>query len=640
LSDVVFFIRLVIWRECGQGVIKNLRTSTKLLLLCGAFIVTIALATYGLVHEKLIAIQFASKELSATQYLQALQGIYKVILGTEAARPTPEAVDAAVDALAVAEANTQGAFHTAEFAQDLSAKIRALPSAIERGHRRTAMVDALAKARELISRVGDESNLTLDPDLDSYYVQNIIMKQLPSLLLQLGELQSLLQEAPHIDASGNADVRARGMLLDGMVRASIETIELDSTSAAHGNHDHRLDQTLDKAIGSMRAAVAGYLETARDAMNGGKIAPEAPQLFQAAVESVDTVASTSQSELEHLLRKRHAGLLGKLYSSLLLNGVVAGLSLLFAAMAYRQIVYPLSQLERVANKVRESKDYGLRVKLERSDEIGRLASAFNAMLEELAAARAREIADEARNATMQAEFARVARATTVGQMVASISHEINQPLAAVVNNANAGLRWLNREPPDYGEVEKALQRIVKNGERGSGIIESIRALLKKGERTKTRLDLNELIFDVTTLAQGQCQRYGVTLRTDFADDLPSLMGDRVQLQQVVLNLLMNAAEATASNSDYHRLVQVRSAPYDGGGAQIAVEDSGAGIKSEDATRIFDAFFTTKSEGMGMGLSICRSIVESHGGRITVANAVPHGAIFTVILPGELTSETP
>jgi len=249
-------------------------------------------------------------------------------------------------------------------------------------------------------------------------------------------------------------------------------------------------------------------------------------------------------------------------------------------------------------------------------------------------ARERERADQERNAAMQAELARVARLTTMGQMAASIAHEINQPLAAVVNNANAGLRWLDRQPPNIAEVKAALRRIVSDGERGGGIIESMRSMLRKGGRKRVELDLNELICDVMRLTQGQFQRYGVSIRSELADDLPSVSADRVQLEQVILNLFMNAAEAMSSSSERERVVSVRSEKHDGNGVLISVEDSGTGVEAQDVNRIFEAFFTTKAEGMGMGLSICRSIVESHGGRITAAKATPHGSVFQVFLPGE------
>ncbi len=197
--------------------------------------------------------------------------------------------------------------------------------------------------------------------------------------------------------------------------------------------------------------------------------------------------------------------------SLLLNGLVAGLSLLFAAMTYRQIVRPLRRTRRSSrSKVRETKDYSLRTSSGRDEtKSASLRPPSMPCWRSLPQRESAKSADQARNAAMQAELARVARLTTMGEMAASIAHEINQPLAAVVNNANAGLRWLNREPPNTEEVRSALMRIVNDGERGGGIIESIRAMLKKGVRERTELNLNELISDVTRLTQGQFQRHGV-----------------------------------------------------------------------------------------------------------------------------------
>jgi C4-dicarboxylate-specific signal transduction histidine kinase len=303
-------------------------------------------------------------------------------------------------------------------------------------------------------------------------------------------------------------------------------------------------------------------------------------------------------------------------------------------MAYRQIVLPLGQLERLADKVGQTKDYGLRINLERGDEIGRLAAAFNAMLKELSAARERERDDQKHLTSMQAELARAARLTTMGEMAASIAHEINQPLASVVNNANAGIRWLDRETPNIEEVKAALNRIVNDGQRGSDIIGSVRAMVKKGGRSRIQIDLGELIEEVMRLIEGQFQRHGVSVQVELAHDVPNVLGDRVQLQQVILNLLTNAADAVTHESDGERSVRVRSKRHDGHDVLIAVEDSGTGITPDNKKRIFDAFYTTKSEGMGMGLSICRSIVESHGGRITVEDASPCGSVFQIILPGE------
>ena len=613
---------------------KNLRTSTKLFLLCGMFVGTIVLATYSLIEEKQIAIGFVRKELVGAEYLETLRGVYAFILAEDAdasdgAQPLAS-VDAALDALAKAEAEKGGSLHTAQLADTLATAVRELVAARPGGNKRKLTVEALTRARDLAARIGDESNLALDPDLDSYYFQNIAVKRVPALLSQMGELQSLLEGAP------SADDQVRPLLLDGMIRSSVEEIERDAAAAYRRDPDGQLKRAIAPAIGTMVSAINSYLETANTVIRGQDSPNSLRKAFATAHQSVDSVWSVSKSELNGLLNKRLSNLLGKLYASLLLNGLVAGLSLLFAVMAYRQIVGPLRELEGLASKVRETKDYGLRTNLDRRDEIGQLATAFNAMLAELAAAREREIADHARNAATQAELARVARLTTMGEMAASIAHEINQPLAAVVNNANAGLRWLSNRPPNTEEVRAALTRIANDGERGGSIIESIRAMLKKGVRERSEINLNELIGDVMRLTQGQFQRHGVSIRSELADDLPRVVADPIQLQQVILNLFMNAAEAMVSISDRERLVRVRSAKHDGGGALITVEDSGPGVEPDDAKRIFEAFFTTKAEGMGMGLSICRSIVESHGGRITAARAVPHGTVFQITLPGNTT----
>ena len=248
---------------------------------------------------------------------------------------------------------------------------------------------------------------------------------------------------------------------------------------------------------------------------------------------------------------------------------------------------------------------------------------------------ARNQADELLHA-LRAELAGVARLTAMGELAASIAHEIRQPLAAVVNNANAGLNWLNNKPPNLKQVRAALKQIVRDSERGSDVIGSIQGMLKKGEQERARLDINDLIREVMSLVQGDLKNRGVSSRAELADDLPRVLADRIQLRQVILNLIMNAIEAMVSVSGRARVLRVRSENHGDNGVRVAVEDSGSGIPPEDMDRIFETFFTTKSEGMGMGLSICRSIVASHGGRITVAKGVPHGSVFQLILPGDRT----
>ncbi len=231
----------------------------------------------------------------------------------------------------------------------------------------------------------------------------------------------------------------------------------------------------------------------------------------------------------------------------------------------------------------------------------------------------------------QAELAHVTRVMTMGELTALIAHEINQPLAAVVTNANACLRWLMGPIPNLDEAREALARITRDGNRASDVIGRIRALVKKSGTEKARLDLNEAIQEVVGLVQSEIQKSGVTLQMELADDLPQILGNRVQLQQVILNLVMNGIEAMDTVTDRPREIRIRSCEHESDQLLIAVQDSGVGIDSQNLEKIFDAFYTTKPQGMGMGLAISRSIVENHGGRLwAVANDGP-GATFQFTL---------
>ena len=231
----------------------------------------------------------------------------------------------------------------------------------------------------------------------------------------------------------------------------------------------------------------------------------------------------------------------------------------------------------------------------------------------------------------QAELAHVTRAVTMGELTASIAHEINQPLAAVVTNANAGLRWLAGTAPNLAEARAALERIVRDGKRASEVIRRIRAWFKKSAGEKILLDMNEVIQDVLGLIQTEIEKNGVVLRTSLADHLPPVVGDRVQLQQVILNLVMNGIEAMSSVTDRPRELAIRSDPYESDKVRIAVQDSGVGLKPESQDHLFTAFFTTKPKGMGMGLAISRSIIENHNGRLWAESNGGPGAIFQFTL---------
>lgn len=231
----------------------------------------------------------------------------------------------------------------------------------------------------------------------------------------------------------------------------------------------------------------------------------------------------------------------------------------------------------------------------------------------------------------RAELAHLARATTLGALTASIAHEINQPLTGVVINGNACRRWLSAKPPNLPEAEKAVERIVRDASRGSEVIERIRRLARREPSEIALLDLNETAIETLALTRSEIKANGIHLRVELAAGLPGVMGDRVQLQQVILNLVINAIEALSSVNSGQRELVVSTAS-DGKSVDLAIQDSGKGLDTLEADRIFDPFHTSKQGGLGMGLTISRSIIESHGGRIQGAAAPRRGAVFTFTLP--------
>jgi C4-dicarboxylate-specific signal transduction histidine kinase len=232
----------------------------------------------------------------------------------------------------------------------------------------------------------------------------------------------------------------------------------------------------------------------------------------------------------------------------------------------------------------------------------------------------------------QAELAHVTRVTTLGEMTASIAHEINQPLAAVVNNASACLRWLAGQAPNLEEARQSAALIIADGHRAGEIIGRIRALAKKSPPRKDWLDINETILEVTALARSEVQGNRVSLETQLADDVPLILGDRIQLQQVILNLIINAIEAMSGVNEGPRELLVGSGKDESRGVLVTVRDSGPGLDPESLDHLFTAFFTTKPQGMGMGLAISRSIIEAHGGRLWATLNAPRGAVFQFTLP--------
>ena len=232
----------------------------------------------------------------------------------------------------------------------------------------------------------------------------------------------------------------------------------------------------------------------------------------------------------------------------------------------------------------------------------------------------------------QAEIARIARIMTMGELAASIAHELNQPLGSIVTSGDACLRWLAAKPPNLDEVRQAVDAIIRDGTRASGVIVRIRGLIRRGERLRERLDINDVIREVIALLDGELRRNGASLRTEMPGNLPPVVVDRVLLQQVILNLMMNAVEAMRAVSDRVRLLRIRTEEQPSGSIVVLVQDSGVGLDPKHSNRLFEAFYTTKVQGIGMGLTISRSIIEAHGGRLwAVANDGP-GSTFCFTLP--------
>ena len=238
----------------------------------------------------------------------------------------------------------------------------------------------------------------------------------------------------------------------------------------------------------------------------------------------------------------------------------------------------------------------------------------------------------------RADLAHIQRVTTMGQMAASISHEVMQPLGAVVTNAQTAVRWLDAQPPDLEEAREALGRAIKDGNRAGDVVGRIRALVKKSPPVKNTLDINNVILEVISLTRGEVMKNGVSVQTQLAEGLPLVQGDRVQLQQVIVNLIINAVEAMSGVAKDSRRLLVSTAKDVSGEVLVVVQDWGPGLNGECGDRLFDPFYTTKSNGMGMGLSICRSIIQDHGGRIWPSPKPGPGASIQFTLPSEVASE--
>jgi C4-dicarboxylate-specific signal transduction histidine kinase len=233
---------------------------------------------------------------------------------------------------------------------------------------------------------------------------------------------------------------------------------------------------------------------------------------------------------------------------------------------------------------------------------------------------------------MQSDFAHMNRVATMGQLTASITHEVNQPITAAVTYALAARRFLSADPPNFREMDDALSLIVKEGNRAGEVVERVRALVKKVPARKDAVEIDDAILEVIALTRSEAANNSVSVRTQFAEGLPPVQGDRVQLQQVMLNLIVNAIHSMSGVEDGNRELHISTVSIEPDGVCVGVRDTGPGLSPESLSRLFEPFYTTKPEGMGMGLSICRTIIEAHGGRLWAIPCEPQGALFQFTIP--------
>jgi len=320
-----------------------------------------------------------------------------------------------------------------------------------------------------------------------------------------------------------------------------------------------------------------------------------------------------------------------------IKAITAGASVLTAVLLVRlmpqALALPSPAQLREANErlARAHEDLESRVR-ERTAQLAEAYAELRAEMDRRLAAEHERLRAEQTVRMMQTELAHVGRVTTMGELAASIAHEVSQPLSAVVTNANACLRWLANTPPNVFEARESVSNILRDGQRAGEVIRRIRALLKKTPPQPTEQDVNELLKEVMPLVRDAFLKDNIDARLDLAHDLPAVKGDRVQLQQVILNLIMNGIEAMHQTARDPRRLEISSRRLESGEVAVTVRDSGVGVEPATFEKLFDPFFTTKPSGMGMGLSVSRAIVESHGGRLWASRNDGPGASFHVALP--------
>jgi signal transduction histidine kinase len=375
-------------------------------------------------------------------------------------------------------------------------------------------------------------------------------------------------------------------------------------------------------IAEREIALMAKSETHEDARALGRsmVGKTAMDLIRAKVDEIARVERALLARRDAVQRQAYA----TAYTMIIIGGVASLIvALLMAILLTRVITTPITRMIDVMAALAKG-DTSIEVPRDgRSDEIGAMAKAVQVFKESII---------ERQRA--QAELAHVNRVATMGQLAASIAHEVNQPIGATVTNAQAALRWLGARTPNLDEARQALDQIVRDGKRAGDVVSRIHALVKKAPERKDRFDINEAISEVIALTRSEVLRHGISLQTHFATGLPRVQGDRTQVQQVILNLILNAVEAMSGNREGARELLIRTRRDGSDAVLVAVRDSGPGLDPTNMDRIFEAFYTTKPEGMGMGLAICRSIIDAHGGRLWAVANKPRGAVFRFTFPLE------
>jgi signal transduction histidine kinase len=455
--------------------------------------------------------------------------------------------------------------------------------------------------------------------------------------VQATDVLETLQSA--MDAMVDQETGVRGYLLSGDEKmlepyhkggdayiAAIQKLkDINSYDPAQQRRLDELDELAKKwrsGIAEREIALMAKPETYEDAraLGGAMAGKTAMDLIRAKEDEIDRAERDLLAERDAVQKQAFV----TAYTVTILGGAASlVIAILMGVLLTRGIALPITRMTGVMTALAKGDSTVAVPAVGRTDEIGEMAAAVQVFKDNMI---------ERQRA--QAELARVGRLTTMGELVASIAHEVNQPLAGIVTHSDACRRWLNRDEPNLDEVRNAISYISRDGRRAAEIIENLRALTKKSQPQFGWLDINGAIQEILALTRSELMQHHLVLHTDLSTGDRTVFGDRVQLQQVVLNLIMNGMEAMSAVIDHPKVLTISSERVETGDMLVAVKDTGSGIDPATADRIFESFFTTKPNGMGMGLSICRSIIEAHGGRFWASPNRPHGAVFQFTLPAD------